>query len=216
MVKVKICGVTRPDNALLAAELGADYLGLNFYPGSPRYVDVARAREIAAAVRGARDARRQAELVGVFVNRPAAEVEEIAAAVGLDLVQWSGDEGEADIAPFAARSIKVFRTGGDPGEAALAPYGGVWGVLFDAPHGTLYGGTGASWPYESVAAVAARHRVFLAGGLGPDNAARAIAAGRPFAIDVCSRVESSPGMKDPELLRRLFEEVRNGEEQTTA
>jgi phosphoribosylanthranilate isomerase len=227
-VKVKICGVTDPDNALLAAEWGADYLGLNFYPGSPRYVDVARAREIAAAVREARGARGRAELVGVFVNRPAAEVEEIAAAVGLDLVQWSGDEGAADIAPFAARSIKVFRTGGNPGEAALAPYADVWGVMFDAPHGTLYGGTGASWPYESIAmvagvsggaGVAARRRVFLAGGLGPGNAARAIAAGRPFAIDVCSRVESSPGVKDPELLRRLFEEVRNGEdgeEQATA
>jgi phosphoribosylanthranilate isomerase len=212
-VKVKICGVTDPDNALLAAEWGAAYLGLNFYPGSPRYVDVARAREIAAAVRG------QAELVGVFVNRPAAEMEEIAAAVGLDLVQWSGDEGAADIAPFAARSIKVFRTGGDPGEAALAPYADVWGVMFDAPHGTLYGGTGASWAYESVARLSARRRVFLAGGLGPGNAARAIAAGRPFAIDVCSRVESSPGVKDPELLRRLFEELRNGEdgeEQATA
>ena len=225
MVKVKICGVTTPEDALLAAEWGADYLGLNFYPGSPRFVDVARAREIAAALRDVRGARGPAGLVGVFVNRPVAEVEEIAAAVGLDLVQWSGDEGPETVAPFAARAIKVFRTGGHPGEAALAPYAGVWGVMFDAPHGTLYGGTGASWPYESIAAVAAaaggagvaagaaRRRVFLAGGLGPDNVARAIAAGRPFAVDVCSRVESAPGKKDPELLRRLFEEVRHGEEQ---
>ena len=211
-VRVKICGVTAPENARMVAEWGADFLGLNFYPQSPRYVDAGRAREIAEAVG---DWRGRLALVGVFVNRPAAEIAEIADRVGLDLVQLSGDEGPAEVAPFAGRAIKVFRTGGDPGSAALAAYGDVWGVMFDAPHGSLYGGTGESWSYASVAAVAdtaARRKVFLAGGLGPGNAARAVAACRPFAIDVCSRVESAPGIKDPELLRRLFEEVRHGED----
>jgi phosphoribosylanthranilate isomerase len=209
-VKVKICGVTDPGNARLAVDLGADFLGLNFCAGSPRFVAPARAREIAGAVRG------RVPLVGVFVNSTPEEVAEIAESVGLDLVQFSGDEQPADVAPFAGRAIKVFRTGGDPGDAALAPYGETWGVLFDAPHGSLYGGTGAAWSYEEVARAVGRlagRRVFLAGGLGPDNVRRAIAVSRPFAVDVCSRVESAPGIKDPELLRRLFEEVQNAQAQ---
>jgi phosphoribosylanthranilate isomerase len=208
MVRVKVCGVTTPADALLAVEAGADYLGLNFYPPSPRFVDAGRAREIAAAVGG------RAALVGVFVNRPAAEVEAIASSVDLDLLQFSGDESPAEVAPFAGRAIKVFRTGGDPGEAALAGYPDVWAVMFDAPHGALYGGTGQAWGYESIAPLAARRRVFLAGGLGPDNVRRAIAAARPYAVDVCSRVESAPGVKDAGLLRRFFQEVRNGEDAT--
>ncbi len=208
-VRVKVCGVTDPAGALLAVESGADYLGLNFYPRSPRFVDVGRAREIAAAVRG------RIALVGVFAGRSTAEIEEISGRVGLDLVQLSGDEGPAEVAPFAGRAIKVFRTGGDPGAEALAAFPGVWGLLFDAPHGSLYGGTGAAWDYASIAAVAMDRRVFLAGGLGPDNVRRAVQAVRPFAIDVCSRVESAPGVKDPELLLRLLQEVRHGEDTTS-
>ncbi|HYG64218.1 MAG TPA: phosphoribosylanthranilate isomerase [Thermoanaerobaculia bacterium] len=213
-VRVKVCGVIDPENARMAAESGADFLGLNFYPRSPRYVDAGRAREIADAVRQLSGQHRDLSLVGVFVNSPAAEIEKISDRVGLDLVQLSGDETPAEVAPFAGRAIRVFRTGGDPGSDTLEAYGDVWGVLFDAPHSSLYGGTGESWGYESVAAVADRRRVFLAGGLGPDNAARAVAACRPYAIDVCSRVESAPGIKDPELLLRLFEEVRHGEDKT--
>ncbi|HEV7518540.1 MAG TPA: phosphoribosylanthranilate isomerase, partial [Thermoanaerobaculia bacterium] len=96
-VKVKVCGVTRPEDALLAAELGASYLGLNFFPGSPRYVAPARAREIAAAVAG------RVSLVGVFVNCPPAEVAAIDAEVGLDFLQWSGDEGPEEVNRFAGR-----------------------------------------------------------------------------------------------------------------
>ena len=207
-VRVKVCGVTDPENARLAVELGADYLGLNFYPQSPRYVSVERARRIADAVRG------RVGLVGVFVNRPPAEAGEVAERVGLDLLQWSGDETPAEVAPFAGRSIKVFRSGGDPGQEALASYPGVWGWLFDAPHASLYGGTGSGWRYEGVAGLAGISdgpRVFLAGGLGPDNVRRAVSTVRPFAVDVCSRVESAPGIKDAELLLRLFEEVRHAE-----
>lgn len=214
-VRVKVCGVTDPDNARLAVELGADYLGLNFYPQSPRFVSIEAAREIADAVRG------RAGLVGVFVNRPPEEIPEIPEIierVGLDLLQWSGDEGPDGVAPFAGRSIKVFRTGGPPGEAALAAYPGLWGLLFDAPHASLYGGTGAGWSYEGIAGLAGElagissgPRVFLAGGLGPDNVRRAVSLVRPFAVDVCSRVESAPGIKDAELLRRLFEEVRHAD-----
>lgn len=207
-VKVKICGVTDPANALAAVELGADYLGLNFYPGSPRFVETGRALEISSAVAG------RVPLVGVFVNAPAAEIEEISGRVGLDFVQLSGDEGPEAVAPFAGRAIKAFRTGGLPGREEIAAYGAaLWGVLIDAPHGSLYGGTGAAWDYGSVRGDVPE-RLFLAGGLGPDNVRRAVETARPWGVDVCSRVESAPGIKDAELLRRLFLEVRHGETQT--
>ena len=205
-VKVKICGVTDPANALAAVELGADYLGLNFYPGSPRFVDAGRALEIARAVAG------RVPLVGVFVNAPGGQIEEIAGRVGLDLVQLSGDEGPEAVAPFAGRALKAFRTGALPDREEIASYGDLWGVLIDAPHGSLYGGTGAAWDYGSASGFSGR--LFLAGGLGPDNVRRAVETARPWGVDVCSRVESAPGVKDLELLRRLFLEVRHGETQT--
>jgi phosphoribosylanthranilate isomerase len=203
-VRVKVCGVTDPANALMAVEMGADYLGLNFYPGSPRFLTIERAREIAGAVRG------RVPLVGVFVNASPEEIGEIAGKVGLDLVQFSGDEGPEAVAGLAERAIKVFRAGHLPGHAELAAWSAVWGVLIDAPHRGLYGGTGEAWDYEAAVGLGGR-RVFLAGGIGPDNARRAVEAARPWAIDVCSRVESALGIKDPELLRRLFQEVRHGE-----
>jgi phosphoribosylanthranilate isomerase len=251
-VAVKICGVTDPASALLSAELGADFLGLNFWPGSPRWVGVERAREIAAAVRAAAP---QVALVGVFVNPAAAFVEETAAAVGLDLLQFSGDEPAAAVRPFAARAIKAVRTH-DP--RAAADFADCWGLLFDAPRpgGSAgagaagrragaglspaavvadpgaaptgadatavaedYGGTGRQWDYGAVApmlggaegAAGGRHRVFLAGGIRPDNVRRVVATLRPFAVDICSGVESAPGRKEPRLLRQLFEEIRNGQ-----
>jgi len=240
-VAVKICGVTDPADALLSAELGADFLGLNFWPGSPRYVGVEQAREIAAAVRAAPS---RVTLVGVFVNPDAAFVEETAAAVGLGLLQFSGDEAAATVRPFAARAIKALRTH-DP--ATAAAFADCWGLLLDTPRTRRtpapgaagrrtgagraveapllaedYGGTGRPWDYGAAAAIldgapsgvaasGAPRRVFLAGGLRPENVRRVVAALRPFAVDVCSGVESAPGRKDPRLLRQLFEEVRNGQ-----
>jgi phosphoribosylanthranilate isomerase len=211
-VKVKVCGVTDPANALAVAGMGADYLGLNFYPGSPRFVALERAVEIAEAVRG------RTRLVGVFVDAPTAEIERIAVRVGLDLVQLSGDEGPGAVAPFADRAIKAFRTGGVPDAGELDAYGALWGVLIDTPHARLHGGTGIAWDYGSLAGDAgelAGRRLFLAGGIGPDNVRRAVAAARPWAVDVCSRVESAPGIKDLELLRQLFQEVRHHGETPT-
>jgi len=208
-VKIKVCGVTSPADALAAAELGADYLGLNFYRASPRYVEPGQALAIAEAVRSS---SREVPLVGVFVNASRAEVESIDESVGLDLLQFHGDEEPGFVAPFAGRAINAFR--GLPGPDELAAWDAVWGILVDAPHDTLYGGTGAAWDYGRVASMASDRRLFLAGGLGPDNARRAAESVRPYAIDVCSRVESRPGSKDLELLRRLFQDVRHGETQT--
>jgi nucleotide-binding universal stress UspA family protein len=129
---IKICGVTRPEDAALAAALGADLVGLNFHPPSPRFLDprrdLSRLLEIAAAAGGL-------PLVGVFVGLPVAEVEETAAAVGLALVQLHGGEGPEVVARFGARAIKVFRRTGLPSPEELARYADAWGFLFDAPRG---------------------------------------------------------------------------------
>jgi phosphoribosylanthranilate isomerase len=212
-VFVKICGVTDPANARMAVEMGADMVGLNFCSNSPRCIDVDRAREIVSAVREVKSVL----AVGVFVNMPIDEVLEIEAQVGLELVQFSGDEPPEYVARFADRGVKVFRTGGDPGAEELARWKRSWAWLFDAPHDALRGGTGSAWDYGSIADVTRRDRdriVFVAGGIGPDNVRHAIEASRPRVVDVCSRVESAPGIKDPKLLRRLFQEVRNAQSET--
>ena len=209
--KVKICGVTTPEDALLAVELGADYLGLNFYPPSPRGLDVEAARRIAAAVR---ESGREVPLVGVFVNRPPAEIAAIDTAVGLDLLQFHGDESSADIAPFAARAVKVLRVERHLDPALLAGFEGLWGLLVDTRHPGLYGGSGESWDFASLRRAGDARippRVFIAGGLAPHNVRQAVTAARPWGIDLCSGVESTPGRKDPKLLRTLFEEIDHGQ-----
>lgn len=203
-MKVKVCGVTSAADALAAAGAGADLLGLNFYPRSPRYLEPDLARAIAEAVRAAAP---HVLLVGVFVDRPPSEVEAIDRAVGLDLLQLSGDEPPDAVRPWAARVLKTFRTGGPPREEALSRYPAIFGALIDASHGSLYGGTGAAWDFSSIAPLAAGRRVLVAGGIRPGGVAAALASGA-WGIDVCSGVESSPGVKDPRLLARLFEEIR--------
>lgn len=223
-VKVKVCGVTTALDARLAVELGAAYLGLNFYPGSPRHLSIERAREIADAVEG------RAILVGVFVNAPPVQVEDIAGAVGLDLLQFHGDESPETLAPFGLRAIKAFRGSTDEADR----FGQVHGFLFDAPPqaavssfsppellsfsssaSPALGGTGRAWDYSSLAPLVARLSpcpVFIAGGIGPDNVRSALSQSGASLVDVCSRVERSPGVKDPDLLSRLFLEIASYEE----
>ncbi len=215
--RIKVCGVTRIEDALLAVRLGADMIGLNFYPPSPRYLTIESASRIAAAVRGARSAAGAPLLVGVFVNEDPATVAAIDQAVGLDLLQMHGDEQPADLRPVRARAIKALRVEGtfDPSlaEPFLAaetdedPGDSLWGLLIDTKHPDLYGGSGQSWSFASLAGVELARPVLVAGGLGPENVQGVVEAVRPWGVDVCSGVESAPGIKDPNLLTRFFEET---------
>ncbi len=199
---IKICGVTRVEDAERAVALGAGMLGLNFYPPSPRALSVERAREIADSVRG------RVRLVGVFVDRAAAEVEEIGDRVGLDLFQFHGDEPPEAIAPFGRRAIKAFRLDGSGSPDGWRDYPEAWGFLFEGRHPSLYGGTGESWSYQRLASIETDRPVLVAGGIRPGNARRALELSGASGLDVCSGVESEPGVKDPVLLSKLFAELR--------
>lgn len=200
-VRVKICGVTSVEDAETAVDLGADFIGLNFWPKSPRGIDVRRGREIADAVRG------RTSLVGVFVNQEPEQVRRVADAVCLDLVQFHGDEGPNDLESWGERAVKALRFDGDLDPEALEDYKTVWGFVVE-PRQPAYGGTGRSWNYAA-ARMLPRHKPFLlAGGLDPGNVAQAVAASRPWGVDVCSGVESAPGVKDGEALWRFFQEIQ--------
>ena len=219
--RVKICGVTTAEDARLAAGLGAELIGLNFYPDSPRFLEPERAAELVREV-----ATSSVRWVGVFVNETAERAAAIAERVGLDLLQFHGDETPADLAGVEARSIKALRVRGDLSGEVLAPWldRGLWGLLVDARHDTLYGGSGRSWNFASAAAAPAAEagapRLLIAGGLGPSSAAAAARAARPWGLDLCSGVEAEPGRKDPALMRRLFtqldEEIPHGETPSAA
>ena len=200
---VKICGVTRVEDARLAVELGAEFIGLNFWPRSPRFLSAEAAIPIANAVAG------RACLVGVWVDPSRKEVEAMAKAVSLDLFQIHGDDKPLAIDWFPERVIKAFRVRPDLESIDLDRYGQAWGFLFDCAPPGVYGGTGESWSYERIADVDTSKPVMLAGGLAPENVAAAIEQSGADLVDVCSGVEAAPGIKDPDLLERFFKEVRN-------
>jgi phosphoribosylanthranilate isomerase len=210
-VQIKICGITRLEDAELAVSAGAWAIGLNHWEGSSRLIDGSEAERIGAAM------KRRIELVGVFVN---ASLGEIAAAVdreSLTHVQLHGDEGPAFCAEVArrtgARVIKAFRVRSTAEIRAANAYRTDL-HLFDAYRPGTPGGTGESFDWELLGARNAGLPAIVAGGLRPDNVAEAIAASRPWGVDVGSGVEERPGVKDRDLLERFVEAAnRAGAEQ---
>jgi phosphoribosylanthranilate isomerase len=204
VTKVKICGVARPGDARLAAELGAWAVGMVFWPGSPRPCSIDAAEEIGA------DLRRQVELAGVFVNATLDEVARVADRCGLTILQLHGDEGPAYCQEAArrtgARVMKATRVKDAAAVEALRAFHTDLHML-DAHVLGRPGGTGESFNWE----LARRHRgpapLVLSGGLTADNVGEAIATVRPFAVDTASGTESAPGEKDPERLRGFFRAV---------
>ncbi len=204
---VKICGITRVQDAELATELGAWAIGLIFHGPSPRSVSPADAEAVAAAV------RKRALVTGVFVNHTLDDIARLHARIGFDVLQLHGDEGPA----FAAEAHR--RTGAlvmkavqaaDRGDVqALDRFRDVAFHLVDARVPGLRGGTGQTVDHELLRGRRAPVPLVLSGGLTPDNVAAAIEAVQPYAVDTASGTEAEPGVKDPERLRAFFEAVES-------
>ncbi len=203
---VKICGLTNLDDALAAAELGADYLGFNFYPKSPRSIAELDCERIVAALRREFP---QTVCAGVFVNHPPADVARIVRRCGLDAAQLSGDETPDSLAALSAAKIPAFkavRAPIDEGRLTQLAEAGTAepALLLDANVAGRYGGTGRTADWEWARSIAARRPVFLAGGLTPDNVAEAIRNVRPWGVDTASGVESSAGKKDRGMMANFL------------
>ena len=202
---VKICGITRPEDAMAAVDAGAGAIGFIFWPASPRFIDPYRARKIAAMLPPF------VTPVGVFVNQPIDYMNGVSSLVRLGAVQLHGDE-TPDVATSLARPvIKALSLGAGDVRAWPADVR----LLLDVHDPVARGGTGRTIDWTAAADVAARREILLAGGLTPDNVADAVARVRPFGIDVSSGVESAPGIKDHQRLRALFEAVHDAGHITT-
>ncbi len=203
MTRIKICGLRRKEDALLAASLGADFIGFIFVAESPRYLEPISAAEIVEKVRARPNAPK---IVGVFRNEKPETVRAIAEGVGLDLVQLQGTESEADILRIGIPAIKAVHVGRWAPKVDAHP-SAAW-LLFDTYDEKRSGGTGRRFDWTLLAGAERKKPFMLAGGINPENAAAAISAVRPDAIDLASGVESSPGIKDLKKLETLFERVR--------
>jgi phosphoribosylanthranilate isomerase len=205
VTRIKFCGITRLDNAELAVSAGAWAIGLIFWPRSPRRCELDAAVEIASAL------KRRAEVAGVFVNAGLDYVAEVADGVGLTMLQFHGDEGPAYCAEAGRRTgckvIKAARVRSGADVQALASFHTDYHLL-DSYTAGVPGGTGETFSWEIARSHRGRIPVILSGGLNPDNVADAIAAVHPYAVDVASGVELSPGRKDPEKLSAFAAAVR--------
>jgi phosphoribosylanthranilate isomerase len=198
-MKIKICGITRIEDARRAAELGADFLGFIFIGESPRAMTAEQAKRIRDAVSGPK-------FVGVFANEHSSRVNEIAHEVGLDFVQLHGAETDDDIREINVAVIKAMRVGETLPDTKAHPNAS-W-LLFDTLSDRRGGGTGRRFDWSLLSLYERQQPFLLAGGLSPDNVAAAISLVRPDAVDVASGVESEPGIKDHAKLEKFFERVR--------
>ena len=202
---IKICGITRAEDAEAAVDAGAGALGFVFWPDSPRFIDPHRARGIVSRLPPFVTA------VGVFVNQSSEYVNGVASLVRLGAVQLHGDETIEYAAAISAPVIKAM-----PLDAArVSAWPARMTVLLDVHDPVRRGGTGRTIDWTAAVAVAGERRIVLAGGLSPENVAEAVARVRPFGIDVSSGVERSPGVKDPHRLRALFEALHDTSDYAT-
>lgn len=203
-VRCKICGITRVEDALAAAAAGADAIGLVFYAKSPRAVSVMQAQQIIAALPPF------VTTVGLFVDMPRAELQQVLSQVPLDLLQFHGDEPVAQCEGYGRPYIKALRVkAGDDIAAQMAQYPSASGILLDTFVEGIPGGTGLAFDWSLVPAELPKP-VILAGGLTPDNVAAAIACVQPYAVDVSGGVESAKGIKDVGKVRAFIRAARGG------
>jgi len=200
--RIKICGITRPEDALTAVTEGADALGLVFSAVSPRNISAARAADVVAAVPP------YVTVVGLFLDAPRAEIERVLTRVRLSALQFHGDESAEDCRGFNLPYIKAVAMAGmsDP-QAYAARFPEAQGFLFDSHAPGQRGGLGQTFDWHALPAAFGRP-VILAGGLNPSNIAAAVRQVRPYAVDVSSGVEASKGIKDPVKVRAFIQAVR--------
>jgi phosphoribosylanthranilate isomerase len=206
---IKVCGITRLEDALALEALGARYLGFNFWPGSKRYIAPEAAAAIVAKLQGA-------EAVGVFVDHSAAEINAIAAKTGIRWAQLHGSEGWDVLDDVELPVIKAIP------QDRIGDWGGLraeWDAhagsqpryfLVDSKTEQGFGGTGAAFDWKLLASDPLPRPYFLAGGIGPGNLADAVRATNPYALDLNSKVESAPGVKDAGLVKRCLELLQFG------
>lgn len=203
MTKVKICGITNPEDALTAVEAGADALGFVFYKESPRHIFPEEASRIINLLPPF------VQAVGLFVNEEPETVNQISRLCRLGLVQLHGDETPEYCASIESRIMKAFRVRSLTCLGPIADYR-LSGCLLDAYSPSFYGGTGTSFNWEIAhEAVQRGHRIVLAGGLTPDNVSEAIRQVKPWGVDVSSGVESAPGRKDTNKVREFIRNAKD-------
>ena len=200
IVKVKICGLTNYEDAAAALDMGADLLGFNFYPDSPRYVTPEKAAQIISKLPAFID------IAGVFVNATFDEIRRIIDRCWLNWIQLHGDEDPDFCRSFLSVHVKTMKAlrVKDTSDIEKADEFFTDAVLLDAFHPEKYGGTGLTFDWNIVGHIG--KRIFLAGGINPDNAADAVKLG-VYGIDVCSGIEAEPGKKDHRKMKKLFENV---------
>ena len=199
--RVKICGITRLEDARLAVELGAGAIGFVLWPTSPRKVSVDTARAIAQSLPS------HVDRVGVFVDQPPDVVAALVKTIGLDVVQVHGDRDIEDYRNVGARLIRAMPLESDADAAAAEELPEDVALLVDAADRVKWGGTGRRANWTRAAEMGKRRRVILAGGLTSETVREAIDVVHPWAVDVSSGVEDAPGIKSPERLRRFFDAV---------
>jgi len=206
-VKVKICGITNWTDARRAVEAGVQFLGFNFYRPSPRYIRPALARRII------RRLPERIAVVGVFVNESEATMLAIAQRVGLDYLQLHGDEPPEQVARLKREIpvIKAVRVRDSFKSKQLDSLSRASAILLDGFDARRHGGTGKTFDWNLARGSNGSRRIFLAGGLTPENVAEAIRVARPYAVDVCSGVEARPGRKDPTRIVALMWAVKTAE-----
>ena len=208
MLFVKICGITRFEDAVAAADLGARALGFNFYKESKRYIQPEKAIEIIEQLPG------HILKVGLFVNSPKDEIENIDSRLELDLLQFHGDETPEFCEKWGDKVIRAFRIERENQLEEIKKYSFARMIIIDAAIAGQFGGTGELSDWD-IAVKAKEYGVplLLAGGLTPANVSKAIQIVKPFGVDVAGGVESSPGIKDKEKIRAFMHSVRRGRDQ---
>lgn len=202
MTKVKICGMTTSADARVAVEAGADMIGLIFYPPSPRYVTPEQAQAIVASLPA------EVAAVGVFVNESLDTVSRVAQVSGIQMVQLHGHESPALCQQLPWRVLKTFRFTAQVQPELMRQYT-VEAFVIEGFHAEVYGGGGAMADWPRVAALHHYGRIILAGGLTPENVPEAIRIVRPYAVDVCSGVEATPGTKDWRKVRAFVHNAKH-------